>query len=180
MPKPAIRRMKREVREIVEWAQRYGWTFDGECDGSEHWILRYGDESVRLPATPSDYRSLANCKAKIRRVAGIPNDSGPAGKYRHEPRIERFSLDAATRDQRAAEKFGTGGDWSTETPDEAEERRKAVAARLAAYAQLQADHSAALAQLREVNPRREPALARQIARKITELQNKIEEVRCPS
>jgi len=177
MPKPAKRKMKREVREVVEWAQRYGWTFDGECDGSEHWILRYGDENVRLPATPSDYRSLANCKAKIRRIAGIPNDSGPAGKYRHEPHRDQFSLTKARYEQLKAEEHGTGGGWTTKTADEAEERREAILTRLAAFAELRAEHEAALAQLREVNPRRNPALARQIARKVTELELKLKETR---
>ena len=177
MPKPAKRRMKREVREVVEWAQQYGWKFYGECDGSEHWIIHYGDETVRLPATPSDFRSLMNAKAAIRRIAGIPNDSGPAGKYKHEPRRERFDLTRAVRSQKRAAEHGMAGDWTTETADEAEERREATLARLAAYAELRAEHEAALAQLREVNPRRNPALARQIARKVTELEQKLKETR---
>lgn len=35
-----------------------------------------------LPATPSDHRSLVNCRAEIRRFSGVANDGPPAGKYR--------------------------------------------------------------------------------------------------
>lgn len=185
MAKPAIRKLKPEIREIVEWAQKYGWTFDGECDGQEHWILRHGDDCVRLPATPSDTRRVAdNIKAKIRRISGIPNDSGPAGKYRHEPRKprnERFDIAAARREQRRAEFYGiTGGYTSKREDDDAERRREEALGRLAERAEreealdrLRADHKAALAQLRAVNPRRNPALARQIARKVTDLQEQL-------
>ena len=39
-------------------------------------------------------------RAEIRRKSGLPNDSGPAAKYRHEPRQDRFSMEAALKEQR--------------------------------------------------------------------------------
>lgn len=101
MPKPSTRKMKAEIRAIVRWAADHGWVLQDEKDGSGHWVLRHPtDGTVRLPDTPGEYRGLANAKAEIRRRSGLSSDSGPAAKYRHEPREERFDMAVALKEAR--------------------------------------------------------------------------------
>lgn len=158
MPKPAKRKMKPEVREIVDWAEPHGWVLDDRPDGSDHWVLRHpSGETVRLPATPSEYRGTANAKAKIRRISGLPSESGPAAKYRHESyRRPRFDMDAAVRDLRDREA-------------ERAEAEQQEAERLAEMKRVKAEHDAALADLKAIDPRRQPGLARLVARKVVAL-----------
>lgn len=97
MAKP--RKMKPSIKAIVDWAKAHGWVLQREKDGSGHWVLRHPtDGVVRLPDTPGEIRGFANAKAEIRRKSNLPNDSGPAARYRHEKRKERFDMDAAIRE----------------------------------------------------------------------------------
>lgn len=101
MAKRPTRKMKAEIRAIVDWAAENGWLLDDRKDGSGHWVLRHpSGETVRLPDTPGERRGLANAKAEIRRKSGLPSDSGPAARYRHEARQDRFSMDAAVKEAR--------------------------------------------------------------------------------
>jgi hypothetical protein len=93
--------MKPSIRALVDWASQYDWALQPGKDGNGHWVLRHpGGGIVRLPDTPGEHRGLANARAEIRRKAGLPSDSGPAAKYRHEPHEERFSMEAALREKR--------------------------------------------------------------------------------
>jgi hypothetical protein len=93
--------MKPAIRALVVWAEENGWQLQDEKDGNGHWVLRHPDgHIVRLPDTPGEIRGIANARAEIRRKAGLPSDSGPAAKYRHEPHQERFSMEAALREKR--------------------------------------------------------------------------------
>lgn len=48
--------------------------------GTKHWIVKMHDKSIRpirIPTTPSDWRSLENCKAELRRAGvSIPYKGG--------------------------------------------------------------------------------------------------------
>lgn len=101
MPRRPIRKMKPEIRAIVQWAASHGWVLLDEKDGNGHWVLRHPVNGiVRLPDTPGERRGLANAKAEIRRKSGLSSESGPAAKYRHEPRGERFDMEAAVKEGR--------------------------------------------------------------------------------
>jgi hypothetical protein len=96
--------MKPPIRALVDWAEGHEWALQPMKDGNGHWVLRHPDGGiVRLPDTPGEIRGLANARAEIRRKSGLPNDSGPAAKYRHEPHEERFSMEAALREKRLRE-----------------------------------------------------------------------------
>ena len=93
--------MKAQIRAIVDWAESHEWELQPDKDGNGHWVLHHPrGEVVRLPDTPGERRGLLNARAEIRRKSGLPNDSGPAAKYRHESREERFSMEAALRERR--------------------------------------------------------------------------------
>lgn len=112
--KPSTRKMKPEIRAVVEWATEHGWTLQERKDGNGHWVLRHaGGGIVRLPDTPGEYRGFANVKAEIRRKSGLPNTSGPAARYRHERHREGFDMEAAVREQRLRRAY-----------EEAERRRR--------------------------------------------------------
>src|SRR5687768_16119421 len=101
MAKSSRRKMKAGIREIVEWSAQHGWNLQNEKDGNGHWVLEHPtDGTVRLPDTPSDTRGLANARAEIRRKSGLASESGPAARYRHEGRRERFDMDAAVKEAR--------------------------------------------------------------------------------
>lgn len=153
--RPSTRKMKPAIRAIVEWATVNGWSLEDEKDGSGHWVLKYPKEKgvVRLPDTPGDYRGLANAKAEIRRKSGLPNESGPAAKYRHEGRRDGFSMEATLKERRLRA-----------AREEAERLR-----RQRLYEQLTWWQST----LRMINPRREPERSREIAAKIVELEQQL-------
>lgn len=68
-------RLKKDVREIVDWAESRGWVLDPSPNGSQHWVLRYPRNGSRLaiPATTSDRRNSRNAMAKIKRLErGLP------------------------------------------------------------------------------------------------------------
>lgn len=93
--------MKAQIRALVDWAEAHEWVLQPDKDGNGHWVLRHpGGGVVRLPDTPGEHRGLLNARAEIRRKSGLPNDSGPAAKYRHESRRDRFDMDVAVREQR--------------------------------------------------------------------------------
>lgn len=100
--RPSTRKMKAEIRAIVEWAESHGWELQPAKDGNGHWVLKHPERkaTVRLPDTPGEYRGLANAKAEIRRKSGLPNESRPAARYRHEPHREGFDMDSAIREAR--------------------------------------------------------------------------------
>jgi len=154
------RRMKPEIRELVDWAAQHGWSPADDVTGSGHRILKHtSGATVVLPTSPSDYRGLANTKATIRRVSGLPSDSGPAARYRHERRRrpwERFNMDAAVR--------------------EARKREEARAALMGERDALEEERAMYLAELKALDPRKEPALARLLARRINLLDKRIKAI----
>ncbi|WP_189951264.1 hypothetical protein [Streptomyces roseolus] len=160
------RKLKKEVREVVEWAEPLGWTLLEETDSHNHWVLRHDPtgQCVHLPCTPRNTRSLENSRAKIRRISGVPNDSGPAARYRHEsPRQSRFDMRSATR----------------EAKQRAEERQRAAseyAAWKAEVADTEAQLDEAMRALVALNPRRHPLQVRKLAARVVELEEKLEDL----
>lgn len=149
-------KLKPEIRALVEWAAPYGWSLDGET-GRNHPVLRHtSGAELTLPSTPSDWRGLANTRADIRRISGIPSDSGPAARYRHEPRRDRFDMDAAVREQR--------------------ERRRREAEAEAEARPLRASLAVKLEALRCLDPRRHSQHARYLAADIVALQRQLKEL----
>jgi hypothetical protein len=62
--------MKRDLKEILAKLTRAGW--EARVTGSGHWRLRAPSGALIFTAsTPSDYRGLANLRARLRR-AGAP------------------------------------------------------------------------------------------------------------
>lgn len=59
---------RKEVRELVDFALKLGFE-DLGIIGSGHVLLRHGNGSVTLSATPSRRSSALNAKAQIRAVA---------------------------------------------------------------------------------------------------------------
>lgn len=162
MPRPARRKLKPEIRAIVEWAETHGWKIQDGKDGNDHWVLKHPtDGTVRLADTPGEYRGFANARAEIRRKSGLPSDSGPAAKYRHEPRQERFDMDAAVREARLRR---------------AQEEVDALA-RQRRYEALEEELGALSEALSRVNPRNDPMLARMIAKKIARIKREMEDKR---
>lgn len=139
------RKMKPEIRGVVEWAARHGWTPQEGKDGSGHWVLTHPTAgSVRLPDTPGEYRGILNARAEIRRKSGLPSESGPAARYRHEPRRDRFSMDQALRERRVRALL-------SEALDQAR------------------------AELAAINPRRYPVQARESAERVLALEERLRE-----
>lgn len=155
MTKHPKRKMKPPVRAIVNWAARHDWVLQGEKDGSGHWVLKHArDGVVRLPDTPSDPRGLDNAKAEIRRKSGLPSESGPAARYRHESLgRERFDMDAAIGEARLRRAW-----------EEAERLKRA---------RIQVQLNEARRALESVNLRREPQVARELAARIVDLERQL-------
>jgi hypothetical protein len=155
----ATPKLKPEIRQIVEWAERHQWTLTGKKDGNGHWALRHkSGEIVRLPDTPGEYRGLINAKAKIRRISGLPNDSGPAARYRHESRRrDRFDMEAACEElrQREAER--------AESPDRPPVDPDEIKTELAILRTV----------LESLNPRRHQIQARKLAHRILALEREL-------
>jgi hypothetical protein len=146
-PRPS----NKEIRRIVDWAKPYGWELLSKKDGNGHWVLRHAEHGVvRLPETPGEIRGLANARADIRRKSGIPNDSGPAGRYRHEGRRNGFDMDAALKERRIREAA-------------AQAEQMARYRRREAYI---AERDEKMALLVEMDPRRENAQAKALARRV--------------
>lgn len=154
MAKPPTRKMKAGIRAIVEWAANHGWLLQDVKDGSGHWVLRHVEHgTVRLPDTPSETRGLANAKAEIRRRSGLPSDSGPAARYRHEGRRERFDMDAAVKEARLRR-----------AREEAEALRRAKI-------QLQITETRLALQM--IDPRRDADVARELAARVIDLERQL-------
>lgn len=73
--------MRKEVRELIEWAAGLGWVNAGQ-DGGGHYKLTRNGVTARVPATPGGSRSLENARGDLRRLAGVGSDSPKAGRYR--------------------------------------------------------------------------------------------------
>lgn len=166
MPRPAKRKLKREVREVVEWAEPLGWRLTGETDSNDHWLLVHeaSGQVVHLPCTPRNCKSLENSKAKIRRLTGISSDSGPAARYRHESqRRSKFDMGSAIREAR-------------QRAEDRERQAAEHAAWQAEVAEVEAQLDAAMRALVALNPRRHPIQARKVAARVVELEQKLEEL----
>jgi hypothetical protein len=160
MAKPSTRKMKPEIRAIVEWAGKHGWKLRETKDGNGHWVLEHPkDGTVRLPDTPGEFRGFANAKAEIRRKSGLPNDSGPAARYRHtgRKREDGFDMDAAVREARLRRA----------------EEEAAARQRFLRIADLSEQLAAAKAELAMINPRRDPVRAREAAVKVLAIQRQL-------
>lgn len=96
--------MNREVKAFISWAADRGWRVAGKP--RSHIKLRRGQVVYTIPATPSDHRSLLNCKMEMQRLSGVRDPKPPAGRPRHglPRRRQRFSMEAAIadRDRRVA------------------------------------------------------------------------------
>lgn len=158
MAKPSTRKMKAAIREIVNWAASHGWQLQDEKDGNGHWVLRHPEAgTVRLPDTPGERRGIANAKAEIRRKSGLPNESGPAARYRHESRRERFDMDAAVKEARLRRAYAEAADLA---------RRRELE-------RLSQELDQARAELALINPRRDPVRAREAAAKVLDLEQQL-------
>lgn len=61
------RRMNREVRELIEWAEQNGWHVE-RLTGKSHVFMRHENGSTcTFASTPSKYRSLKNARANLER-----------------------------------------------------------------------------------------------------------------
>ena len=165
MPRPVNRKLKKEVREVVEWAQPLGWVLLEEKDSNNHWVLRHtaSGEDVHLPCTPRNPRTLDNSRAKIRRVSGMSSDSGPAARYRHESRRSQFDMRSAAR----------------EAKNRSEERERQAAEHSAWQAEVSETErrlDEAMRALVALNPRRHPLKVRRLAARVVELEEKLEDL----
>jgi hypothetical protein len=158
MAKSSTRKMKPEIRQIVLWAARHDWQLQDEKDGNGHWVLKHPRVGVvRLPDTPGEFRGIANAKAEIRRKSGLPSESGPAARYRHESRRDGFDMDAAVREARLRRAH------------EEVERRD----RYRCLEDLSERLDRARAELAMINPRRDPVRAREAAAKVLEIETEL-------
>lgn len=154
MPRPSQRKMKSVIRDLVIWAEAHDWDLQEGKDSNGHWVLRHPEGGVvRLPDTPGEYRGIANARAEIRRKSGLPSESGPAARYRHESRRERFDMDAAIK--------------------EASLRRAYAEAEALRRAKIRVSLSEARLALAGVNPRRDPIVARELAARIVYLETQL-------
>lgn len=72
----------RAVRELVEWAAPYGWTYAGLARNG-HVILEHPTGGrYQTAATPSEYRGAKNARAELLRRAGAKEAKPNAGRYR--------------------------------------------------------------------------------------------------
>jgi hypothetical protein len=97
--------MNKDLRELIEWAGSYGWSYVG-LSGTDHPVIQHtSGKRLVMPSSPSDWRSWQNTRADIRRIAGEGSDSGPAAKYRKglSRTRPRFSMDAALAEQEQRE-----------------------------------------------------------------------------
>lgn len=164
MPRPLKRKLKKEVREVVEWAEPLGWVLQEETDSNGHWVLRHvkTGQDVHLPCTPRNARTLENSKAKVRRISGVSSQSGPAANYRHQSgRRSGFDIKAAAREAR-------------DRAEEREQREAEYAAWQAEVAEVQRQLDEALRTLVALNPRRHPIQARKLAARVVELEEKLD------
>lgn len=62
-------RVSKLVREFMEREERRGWEIVGRA-GSGHYIAQHQPTGAvtYLPSSPSDHRSLLNCRSKMRRA----------------------------------------------------------------------------------------------------------------
>jgi hypothetical protein len=61
-------RLKKEVREVVQYAVALGYTCEGVRKGSGHVRLTLGRKALTIPATPGSYSWRKNAMADIRRL----------------------------------------------------------------------------------------------------------------
>lgn len=158
-------KLKPTVRAIVDWAAVHGWVLQDAKDGSGHWVLRHPEHGTyRLPDTPGEYRGLENARADLRRLSGLPSDSGPAAKYRHESRTERFDMEATLRERRLRE---------AKAEAEALARRRETEAAQERVDLLTTRLDAAYAELESIDPRRSQDRARELAALIVDLREQL-------
>ena len=73
--------MHKRVRELVSWAEGIGFVCEG-LDGNGHYKVVHPNGPYRIPATPGDWRNELNCKAEMRRIAGVAHEGPQSGRYR--------------------------------------------------------------------------------------------------
>ena len=105
-----MKRMHKEVRELVDKAEMLGFKLDG-VDGNGHYrLVCENGETVRIPCTPSEWPSAANSLAEMERKSGRKLPRQKSGNYRHRrvhestfelSETERMGI--ARRDRIAAE-----------------------------------------------------------------------------
>ncbi len=62
-------KLNKVLREFMRDEKEHGWTLVGRA-GSGHFIAQHQitGTKVFLPSTPSDYRTMRNCRAKMRQL----------------------------------------------------------------------------------------------------------------
>jgi hypothetical protein len=60
---------KRDILKLIKDVEGQNTSVEVSMTGSGHWKLQVGSRPpVFLPRTPSDHRSLMDCKRKLRKV----------------------------------------------------------------------------------------------------------------
>lgn len=62
-------KLSKALREFMRDEEEHGWVLVGRA-GSGHYIAQHQATGAKvfLPSTPSDYRTLRNCRAKMRQL----------------------------------------------------------------------------------------------------------------
>lgn len=68
--------------EVVEWAKRYGWSWQGYYGNGHLRLVHRNGRTYQLSATPSDVRMIENAKATMHRLAGTSEEKPRAGRIR--------------------------------------------------------------------------------------------------
>lgn len=63
-------KLKKGVREVVQWAEARGWRLQPRLDGGDHVVLRHPRTGAKmtLPSTTSNRRMPRNAMAKMKRL----------------------------------------------------------------------------------------------------------------
>lgn len=128
------------AREFRDWMAANGHgVYEGYTNGG-HLRYRLSDGTAYIAgATPSKTSAVLNAKADVRRMLGLRSESTRAAHYSKQTRVPAFTT--ATRRTESGESV----DW------------------------LKAELDGVDAALLNLNPRREPGLARRLARRRLEL-----------
>lgn len=82
--------MKKQVRELVEYAERCGFVLDGQ-NSKSHYVLRHPNGAVKaIASTPSDWRAFSRAKSEFRKLSGVDPDNRRRGHYRKNMPKQEF------------------------------------------------------------------------------------------
>lgn len=144
MPKPTTRKMKPEIREIVRWAASHDWIVQDEKDGKGHWVLWHPAGGIVR---------LPDTPGEYR---GLENAKAQIRRRSNLP----SESGPAARYRHESRRDG----FSMEAALKERRQRLALADALAQ----------ARAELAAIDPRRNPTLAREVAAKVTGLEERLD------